>query len=88
MGIVTERDLLRRVIVPGLDPSKTRVKEVMSSPLVTVKADAYIVDAGRLMSERDIRRLLVVEDDKPVGVVTEKDLLRAFNKYLTVGLRA
>ena len=87
VGIMTERDVLRRVVVKGLDPTKTRVGEVMSSPLVTVKADAYITDAGRLMSERNIRRLLVVEDDRPVGVVTEKDLLRAFNKYLTVGLR-
>ena len=87
VGIMTERDVLRRVMVKGLDPTKTKVGEVMSSPLVTIKADAYITDAGRLMSEKNIRRLLVVEDDRPVGVVTEKDLLRAFNKYLTVGLR-
>jgi len=88
VGIMTERDVLRRVVVKGLDPSKTKVEEVMSSPLVTIRADAYITDAGRLMSERNIRRLLVVEDDRSVGVVTEKDLLRAFNKYLTIGLRA
>ena len=87
VGIMTERDVLRRVVVKGLDPTKTKVGEVMSSPLVTIKADAYITDAGRLMSEKNIRRLLVVEDDRPVGVVTEKDLLRAFNKYLTMGLR-
>ena len=87
VGILTERDILKRVVVRGLDPVKTRVGEVMSSPLVTVSADAYIIDASRLMAQRDIRRLLVVEGDKPVGVVTEKDLLRGLNKYLTLGLR-
>jgi CBS domain-containing protein len=87
VGILTERDVLRRVVVKGLDPVKTKVGEVMSSPLVTVSADAYIIDASRLMAQRDIRRLLVVEGDKPVGVVTEKDLLRGLTKYLTLGLR-
>ena len=42
VGIMTERDVLRRVVVKGLDPSKTKVEEVMSSPLVTIRADAYI----------------------------------------------
>jgi CBS domain-containing protein len=87
VGILTERDVLRRVVVKGLDPVKTKVGEVMSSPLVTVSADAYMIDASRLMAQRDIRRLLVVEGDKPVGVVTEKDLLRGLTKYLTLGLR-
>jgi CBS domain-containing protein len=87
VGILTERDVLRRVVVKGLDPVKTKVGEVMSSPLVTVRADAYMIDASRLMAQRDIRRLLVVEGDKPVGVVTEKDLLRGLTKYLTLGLR-
>jgi CBS domain-containing protein len=87
VGILTERDVLRRVVVKGIDPVKTKVGEVMSSPLVTVRADAYMIDASRLMAQRDIRRLLVVEGDKPVGVVTEKDLLRGLTKYLTLGLR-
>ena len=87
VGILTERDVLRRVVVKGLDPVKTKVGEVMSSPLVTVRADAYMIDASRLMAQRDIRRLLVVEGDKPVGVVTEEDLLRGLTKYLTLGLR-
>lgn len=87
VGILTERDILKRVVAKALDPSKTRVREVMSSPLITVKPDTYIVDANKLMVEKGIRRLVVVEDDKAVGIVTEKDLLRALNNYLTLGLR-
>ncbi len=87
VGIMTERDILKRVVVKGLDPATTKVKEVMSSPLVTVKADTYIVDASRIMAEKNIRRLLVVEDSKAVGIVTEKDLLRALNSYLALGLK-
>ncbi|MCX8205093.1 MAG: CBS domain-containing protein [Candidatus Nezhaarchaeota archaeon] len=86
VGILTERDVLRRVVMRGLDPSKVKVREVMSSPLITVKADAYIIDAGRLMADRNIRRLLVVEGDRPVGVVTQKDVCRALNKYVGLGL--
>lgn len=87
VGIMTERDILKRVVVKGLDPATTKVKDVMSSPLVTVKADTYIVDASRIMAEKNIRRLLVVEDSKAVGIVTEKDLLRALNSYLALGLK-
>lgn len=88
VGILTERDILKRVVVRGLDPLKTKVREVMSSPLVTVSTDAYIVDAGRMMAEKNIRRLLVVEGDRPVGIITQKDVLRALNKYVSLGLSA
>ncbi len=87
VGIVTERDLLKRVVAKALDPSKTKVKEVMSSPLITIKPDTYIIDASKLMNEKGIRRLIVMEGDKAVGIITEKDLLRALNNYLTLGLR-
>lgn len=86
VGILTERDVLKRVVMRGLDPSKTKVKEVMSSPLVTVSADAYITDAGRLMAERNIRRLVVLEGGRMVGVITQKDVCRALNKYVGLGL--
>lgn len=88
VGILTERDILKRVVVRGLDPLKTKVREVMSSPLVTVSTDAYIVDAGRMMAEKNIRRLLVVEGDRPVGIITQKDVFRALNKYVSLGLSA
>lgn len=86
VGILTERDIMRRVVVRGLDPSKTKVREVMSSPLITVEANDYIVDASRLMAEKNIRRLLVVEGGRPVGIVTQKDLCRALEKYVSLGL--
>lgn len=69
IGIFTEWDLLSRVVAKGKDVSKTRVREVMSSPVITIDASAPISDALRMMIKRGIRRLAVLEDGVLVGVV-------------------
>jgi len=78
-GIVTERDLARRVIAEGL-PYSTQVKAVMSKPLITVNRDASIREAARIMILNKIRRLVVTEDDKTVGIVVASDFLRQLSK--------
>ena len=77
VGIVTERDVLRKVVAPGLNPIQVSVKDVMSSPLITISSDAGIAEALRTMSDKNIRRLLVTDDGKIIGVVTEMNLLKA-----------
>lgn len=77
IGIVTERDVLRKVVGPGLNPTHVSVKEVMSSPLITVSSGAGIAEALRTMSDKNIRRLLVMEDDNIIGIITEMNLLKA-----------
>ena len=77
VGIVTERDLLERVVSPCRDPCETRMKEIMTSPLITVPGDANILEAMRKMREKDISRLVVMEGDRPLGIVSEKDVIRA-----------
>lgn len=72
-GIVTDDDIAR-FVSEGRDAETTRVEEIMSTPLVTIEADASIEDAGDRMRESNIKRLPVVEDGVVVGIVTTTDL--------------
>jgi CBS domain-containing protein/uncharacterized protein (DUF2267 family) len=74
-GIVTDRDLAVRVVGYGLDPKTTPLADVMSTPVVTLSPDDSQSDALRLMQERNIRRIPLVEGDRLVGMVTLDDLL-------------
>ncbi|MBO3762802.1 MAG: CBS domain-containing protein [Thermoproteota archaeon] len=76
-GIITERDLIKRVIYEGKDPSKTRCGEIMSKPLITIDPEASITKAISLMKEKGIRRVVVMKDNKTVGIVTEKEIIRS-----------
>jgi CBS domain-containing protein len=76
VGIVTERDILDRVVGPCRDPCEVRMKEIMSSPLIVTTKETPILDAMRLMRERGISRLVVMDGDM-VGIVSEGDLIRA-----------
>jgi CBS domain-containing protein len=75
MGIITESDLVRRVVAVGLEPSRTRVKEIMSTPALTVEADAPLEAADDLMDRQKVRHLLVTEGDSVIGIVSARDLL-------------
>ncbi len=75
IGIITERDVVQRVAAKNLVPSKIKVAETMSKPVVTISSSATITDAAKTMNQRKIRRLAVIEDAKLVGVLTMKDIL-------------
>ncbi|MEM4536057.1 MAG: CBS domain-containing protein [Nitrososphaerota archaeon] len=77
VGIITERDIVRRVVASGLDPLKTRAKEIMSRPIIAVEPDTSVEDALKTMAEKKIRRLAVIENNVLVGIVTISDLARA-----------
>lgn len=74
-GIFTASDAVRRVLAKGLDPSSTRLVEVMSSPVRTVDPDATYGSALQLMHEYALRQLPVVEAGKPIGVLCARDAL-------------
>jgi len=76
VGIVTERDLLKRVLAESRDPKKTKVRQIMSKPLIYGEPDMDIEDAARLMFSKKIKKLPVVEKGKLVGLVTLTDLAR------------
>lgn len=75
VGIVTDRDLAVRAVGRALDPAETPVKEVMSSPVTVLSPSDEQGEAIRLMRERNIRRIPLVEDDRLAGMVTLDDLL-------------
>jgi CBS domain-containing protein len=79
IGIVTERDILRRVAAKNMDMDKTNVEAIMTKNPVTISHDASILEATRLMSENNFRRLLVVKGGKLVGVVTAKDVIEVMS---------
>jgi PAS domain S-box-containing protein len=82
VGILTERDLLKRVIALKRNPARTSLKKVMSSPVVTVSSDCSIISAWKLLERVRIRRLVVVDDDKLCGVITQTDILNAIKDSL------
>ncbi len=76
VGMLTERDFLKRVCIAGADQSTVTAGQIMSKPLITIKADASLYDASELMMDNDIRRLLVEDKGEIVGFFTQKDLVR------------
>lgn len=76
VGIITDRDIITRVVSKGLDATKVRVGEVMSSPLMTVEEDASVEEAAKKMAEHRVRRLVVEKDHQKVGVIAESDMIR------------
>lgn len=76
VGIITERDLLKRVVAEAKDVNKTRVKDVMSSPLVVVEPGMDLEEAVKLMFQMKIKKLPVVEEKRLVGLVSLTDIAR------------
>lgn len=79
VGIFTERDLLKRVVVPSLDPNNTPISEVMSRDVVVVSAETPIVDVLKIMNEQHCRHIPVADGDRLLGVISLRDLLRYEN---------
>jgi CBS domain-containing protein len=76
MGIITERDLLKRVVAEAKDANKTKVKDVMSSPLVVVEPKMDLEEAVKLMFQMKIKKLPVVDGKRLVGLVSLTDIAR------------
>jgi len=75
IGIVTERDLARRIVAKGKSLT-TNVKEVMSSPLIVINPDETVWEAAQLMKTRKIHRMPAVKENRLVGIVTTSDMVR------------
>jgi len=81
IGIVTERDILRKVVAKGKNPETMMVKDIMSYPLITIDANEDALEASRIMDENRIRRIVVTENGKVIGKVTANSISRNL-KYL------
>lgn len=74
-GVITDRDVACRVVATGMDPQQTRVQDVMTSPVISVRPDTSIDECERLMEENQIRRVPVVNDDGTCcGIVAQADI--------------
>jgi malate dehydrogenase (oxaloacetate-decarboxylating) len=81
-GIVTEWDVVSKVVAEGRDPTKVLLGEVMTSELFTVKANEGIAAVAKVMSEKGVRRMLVKDGDKVIGYITEKTVLANLEDYV------
>lgn len=82
IGIVTEWDVLSKVVAQGRDPSQVRLADVMSTDLVSVAPGEGIDRVATLMAEEGIRRVLVVKDAKVLGVIRAKTILARLRDYV------
>jgi len=76
IGIITESDIVRKVVSEGKNSQETLIKEIMTSPLLIIDPYIDIDDAARTMAKCNIRRLPVIENGQLVGIITAKDITR------------
>ncbi len=79
-GIVTERDVLRKIIAEQKMFSQISISDIMTAPVVTIEEETEIYDAVDLMARKHIRRLVVTNGGKMTGIVTESDFVRVLRK--------
>jgi len=83
LGLITERDLVRKVCIHDISTSKLIIKEIMSSPLITIDSNSSASEAADMMLRNNVRHLLVVDSksseglDKPIGIVTPLDFTKS-----------
>jgi CBS domain-containing protein len=77
VGIVTKRDIIQRAVTLCLDPCETKISQIMTYPLKTISPNVNILDGIRKLKEEEVTQLVVMDDGKLVGIVSERDLCRA-----------
>jgi signal-transduction protein with cAMP-binding, CBS, and nucleotidyltransferase domain len=82
MGIVTEWDIVSKVVAEGRDPQKLKMAEIMSTDLLSIDAGAGLSAVSQIMTERGVRRLLVKDGNRVIGFITAKTMLARMNDYV------
>ena len=80
-GIITETDLLKKAVAEGNDFRRMTVKQIMSSPVRSIPRNLSILDAGQIMENENIRRLVVMDQERLVGIITQTDIVRVLTSY-------
>jgi malate dehydrogenase (oxaloacetate-decarboxylating) len=81
-GIVTEWDYLAKIVAEERDPKRVRLSDIMSSELVSVDANTGLDQVAQIMTQKGIRRVLVIKDHKVLGVLTAKTMLSRLKEYV------
>ena len=80
-GIITERDIIEKVILQNRDPKNTKIREIMTSNIKTVHALAPLEKAAKIMKDNNIKKLPVILNNEIVGIVTETDLTHTIEAF-------
>jgi len=76
VGIITERDILRKVVELGLDPRTVKARDIMSAPILIINEEVSVEEAASIMTRNSIKKLPVVKNGNLVGIVTATDLVK------------
>ena len=77
VGIITETNIMRRIVEPRMDPATVWTKDIMSSPLTTIDENAAVEEAAKIMAQKRINRLPVIKGNKLVGLISSSDIVKA-----------
>jgi signal-transduction protein with cAMP-binding, CBS, and nucleotidyltransferase domain len=81
-GIVTEWDFLAKIMAEGMDPAMVKLGDIMTTNLVSVDANEGIDQVAQIMTQKGIRRVLVIKDHRVLGVITAKTMLSRLKEYI------
>ena len=84
VGIITETNIMRRIVGPRMDPATIWAKDIMTGPLITIDPNADLNEAAKLMADNNINRLPVMEGDKLVGLISSTDIVKANPTQLSI----
>lgn len=84
VGILTEKNILSRVVEPRMDAATVWVKDIMSVPLVSIEPTAAIEEAAKMMAEKRVNRLPVMEGNRLVGLISSTDIVKANPTQLAI----
>ncbi len=82
-GIITRRDVVNKVVAEGSDPQELKVADIMTKPLLTIPPNLSIKHVARLMVHTGVRRMPVFDSRQIIGIVSNSDIFRGFNRYLS-----
>ena len=77
VGIITETNVMQRIVEPRMDPTTVWTKDIMSSPLTTIDENAAVEEAAKIMAQKRINRLPVIKGNKLVGLISSSDIVKA-----------
>jgi len=81
-GIITRSDIIHKVLAKEKNPEETKVKDIMSKPLLMISPEIDIFDCARIMEKSGLRHFPVIRDDKIVGFISNSDIFKAFTRLI------
>ena len=81
VGILTIKDIFRDIVAKGKNPSDVTVKEIAQKNIIKINKDEKVKDAIALMNKNDIRRLIVINEERPIGIISQKTVIGNLGKY-------